>query len=127
MTDVGALGEGKYISVTTFRKDGSAVATPVWLVRRRNELLVLTQESSGKVKRIRSNPQVLVAPCDARGHVKGEPVAAVARLQDEIETHLTANLIQHRYGLMGRMFGWLNEVRDGGRGDGHIGITITLP
>jgi PPOX class probable F420-dependent enzyme len=120
------LSAGKYVSVTTFRTDGTPVATPVWLVRRRDELLVLTHENSGKVKRIRNNPNVLVAPCDARGRLQGPEVPGVARLQDEVETHLTANLIQHRYGIMGRAFGWLTELRSGGQGGQHIGVTITL-
>lgn len=121
---IDTLGDGKYISVTTFRKDGTAVATPVWLVRRHNELLVLTQANSGKVKRIRNNPDVLVASCDARGLVTGDAVPGVAVLMDETQTHLTANLIQHRYGFMGGMMDWLNEMR---RGSGeHVGIAITL-
>lgn len=124
MTTIEDLGASKYVSVTTFKKDGTAVATPVWVVRRHEELLVLTQAESGKVKRMRNNPSVLVAPCDARGRLKGESVPATAVLQDETQTHLTANLIQHRYGFMGRMMGWLNEMARGG-GE-HIGVTITL-
>jgi PPOX class probable F420-dependent enzyme len=124
MSAIDELGAGKYISVTTFRRDGTPVATPVWLVRRRDELLVLTQTESGKAKRIRNNAAVLVAPCDARGRLKGDQVAGTATLQDETTTHLTANLVQHRYGLMGRVFSWLSEVR-GGSGE-HVGITITL-
>ncbi|MBK9740627.1 MAG: PPOX class F420-dependent oxidoreductase [Actinobacteria bacterium] len=126
MTAVDELGTGKYISVTTFKKDGTAVATPVWLVQRRGELLVLTQAASGKAKRLRNNPRVLVAPCDARGTLKGAMVGGTARLQDEIETHLTASMIQHRYGFMGRVFSWLADARNGNAGGDHVGITITL-
>ena len=124
MTSIEDLGAGKYIAVTTFKKDGTPIATPVWVVRRNHELLILTQSDSGKVKRLRSNPSVLVAPCDARGRLKAEAVPGTALLQDETQTHLTASLIQHRYGFMGRMIGWLNEMRRGS--DEHVGITITL-
>lgn len=124
MTTTGELGAGKYVAVTTFRRDGTAVTTPVWLVQRRDELLILTQAESGKVKRIRNNPAVLVARCDARGGLKGPQVPGTARVQDETETVLTASLIQHRYGLMGRMIGWLNELR--GHTGEHVGVTITL-
>jgi PPOX class probable F420-dependent enzyme len=113
------LGKAKYISITTTRRDGSAVATPVWLVRDGNALLVTTQGSSGKVKRIRNNPTVLVAPCDARGRLKGDQVSGTARLQDTQETERTTRLIRQRYGFLGWLF-----TRRGG--DDRQGITITL-
>ena len=113
------LGKAKYISVTTFRRDGSAVATPVWLVRDGDGLMVTTQGSSGKVKRIRNNGKVLVAPCDARGRLKGDQVSGTARLQDPQETERTTELIAKRYGVLG----WLFTRR--GKED-RQGITITL-
>jgi PPOX class probable F420-dependent enzyme len=65
-TAIDALGSAKYISVTTFRKDGTPVATPVWLVRDGASLMVITDPTSGKAKRLRNNPAVLVSPCDMR-------------------------------------------------------------
>ena len=117
--DLATLGRSKYLSLTTFRKDGSAVATPVWLVRDGDALLVTTQASSGKVKRIRNNPTVLLAPCDARGRLKGEQGPGRAALQDRVATARTTGLIRRRYGLLG----WLFTMRGG---DDHIGITITV-
>jgi PPOX class probable F420-dependent enzyme len=124
MTALDDLGAGTYLSVTSFRADGTPVATPVWLVRRDDELLVLTQSASAKVKRIVANPSVLVAPCDSRGTLLGEQVAAIARLQDPVQTLVTADLLEHRYGLMGRMAAWVSELPGGG-GE-HVGIVITL-
>ena len=124
MSSLDDLGAGTYLSVTSFREDGTGVATPVWLVRRDEELLVLTQASSGKVRRIRGNPSVLVAPCDSRGNLLGAQTAADARLQDPVQTLVTEDLLEHRYGLMGQMAAWVNE-RPGGS-DQHIGITITI-
>lgn len=126
MTALDELATGKYLSLTTFRRDGTPVATPVWLVQRGDELLVLTQAESGKAKRLRNDSRVLVAPCDARGTVKGEQRHGIARLQDQTETHVTASLIQHRYGLMGRVFAWLSEIRGGRSAGEHVGVTITL-
>jgi len=51
----------KYISVTTYRRDGTDVATPVWFVQDGDRLLIRTGVDSGKAKRIRRNPAVLVA------------------------------------------------------------------
>jgi len=70
----------KYISLTTFRKTGTAVATPVWFGEDGDKLYVMTRGSMGKVKRIRNNPQVRVAPCTVRGKVIGDEFAAHARI-----------------------------------------------
>ena len=63
---------GKYLSLTSYRRDGTAVATPVWFVEQDCELLVQTELGSGKVKRIRANPIVSVALCNGMGHLRGE-------------------------------------------------------
>ena len=77
-----ALRRGKYVSVTTFRRDGTPVPTPVWYALGDGELVFWTGAASGKVKRLRNNPRVLVAPCNARGRVKpgSEAVEATAAI-----------------------------------------------
>ncbi|MDQ5972959.1 MAG: uncharacterized protein QG661_168 [Actinomycetota bacterium] len=130
-TRLDTLSRAKYISLTTFRADGSAVPTPVWLVRSGDALRVLTDASSGKVRRLKADSAVLVAPCDMRGRVKPGvvPVPARATLQDEAETAETMALITARYGLMGRILGWLNARRARKAAGGtlqHVGLTITL-
>jgi predicted pyridoxine 5'-phosphate oxidase superfamily flavin-nucleotide-binding protein len=62
----------KYISLTTFRKNGTAVATPVWFGEDAGKLYVMTLSAMGKTKRIRNNPQVRVAPCTIQGKVIGQ-------------------------------------------------------
>ena len=125
--DVDTLGHGKYISLTTFRRDGTPVATPVWLVQDGDGLLVITQASSGKVKRIRGNPSVLVAGCDMRGNIKADPVPGTAVLLDVVGTARTQELVTRRYGLMGRLLTWQGDRRARRSGDaGRVGIRITL-
>ena len=114
------LAASRYISLTTFRRDGTPVATPVWLVREADALLVTTQGSSGKAKRIRNNPQVSVAPCNARGRTTGEAVPAVATLLGPEETARVTRLVSRRYGLLG----WL-LTRRGDAAD-RVGISIVL-
>ena len=58
---------GRYLSITSYKRDGRGVATPVWFVQRDGRLLAETDAASGKVKRIRRNPQVRVAVCTASG------------------------------------------------------------
>jgi uncharacterized protein len=71
---------GKYLRVTTFRRDGTPVATPVWFVEDEGRLFVETDAASFKVKRIRRNPEVSVAPCTASGKPKGNEVGARAEI-----------------------------------------------
>lgn len=75
-----ALFEGKkYLNLTTFRKSGQAVSTPVWFVARNGRLYISTGEQTGKAKRIRANGRAQVAPGDARGNPLSEFVPARAR------------------------------------------------
>jgi len=71
------LGDPKYVSLETFRKNGEGVRTPVWTVAREGKLLVWTQGDSWKVKRARNNPLVRVAACDMRGNTEGPWVEGV--------------------------------------------------
>jgi PPOX class probable F420-dependent enzyme len=75
-----AIQGQKYISLTTFRKSGVAVATPVWFGEEDGKLYIMTKSEMGKTKRIRNNPQVKVTPCTIRGKVTGPEFSAIARL-----------------------------------------------
>lgn len=69
-----ALNGENFMSLTTYRKDGSAKATPVWFAEKDGKLYVFTQADSWKVKRLRDNSNVIVAASDARGNVHGESI-----------------------------------------------------
>jgi PPOX class probable F420-dependent enzyme len=88
---------GKYLSVTSFRGDGTPVATPVWFVQDGERLLVETDSSSYKVRRIRRNPSVTVAECTATGRVRGQPVAARAERLPDTETARVERMIARKY------------------------------
>ena len=90
---------GKYLSVTSYKADGTAVATPVWFVQQDGRLLVETDAAAGKVKRIRRNPLVRVAACTAGGRLRGEAVPAVAEVLPESEVAGTERLIIRKYRL----------------------------
>jgi len=84
----GPIQGQSYISLTTFRKTGAGIATPVWFGEDDGKLYVMTRGDMGKAKRIRNNPQVRVAPCTVRGKVTGPEFAATARiLPPEEEAH----------------------------------------
>ena len=89
-----AITGQKYVSLTTFRKNGVGVATPVWFGEEDGKLYVMTRGDMGKSKRIRNNPQVRVAPCTIRGAVTGPEFAAKARIlppEDHAHARQTIN------------------------------------
>jgi PPOX class probable F420-dependent enzyme len=129
--DIDALAKAKYISLTTFKKDGTPVTNPVWLARDGDRLVVLTERSAGKAKRLRNSGRVLVAPCDMRGRAQGEAIKGTAQLQDPAETAATLALIRQRYGIQARLAFWRQDRRAKGAQAGayvgaHVGIAISL-
>ncbi|WP_324788220.1 PPOX class F420-dependent oxidoreductase [Streptomyces sp. H51] len=117
------LGEGKYLLVTSYRKNGTPVATPVWVVRDGDTLGVWTSADSWKVKRIRARPEVLVGPCDVRGNPTGPQVAATAEITDEATLARYRELIGRKYGVLGRLTLLGSRLRRGL--DGTVGIRLT--
>jgi len=79
------LKEHKYVSLTTFRKNGVGVKTPVWFAESGSIIYVMTPGDSVKVRRIRNNPDVQVAPCTIRGKIAGPEFAGRARILPEEE------------------------------------------
>jgi PPOX class probable F420-dependent enzyme len=92
----------KYISLTTYRKTGTGVATPVWFGEQDGKLYVMTRSDMWKTKRIRNNPQVRVAPCTMRGKVTGPEFAATARLLPPEEFARARQPIDRKY-LLARL------------------------
>ena len=74
----------KYLSLETYRKNGEGVRTPIWFAAEKDGpapvLYIYTIADTGKVKRIRNNPRVQIAPCDVRGNITGEWVPARAEM-----------------------------------------------
>jgi PPOX class probable F420-dependent enzyme len=90
---------GKYVSLTSFKRDGTGVATPVWFVAEDGRLLVITDANSFKAKRIRRNPAVTVALCAATGRLRGEPVPAKAEFLPPTEFAHVKELMARKYRL----------------------------
>jgi len=90
------------ISIETYRKNGQAVRTPVWFLKEGGILIVHTGGDSGKIKRMRRNPKVRVAPSTFRGEPKADYIDAHAELDSDPErVEKYYNLIYKKYGLMG--------------------------
>jgi len=121
---------GRYLSVTSYRRDGTAVATPVWFVEQDGRLLVQTELGSGKVKRLRANPLVTVAICNGMGHLRGEAFHGRAEVLDDNETARIEDLIRRKYHWDMMIFGplrWVQRTVHLGKDRGPtVGLAITL-
>jgi PPOX class probable F420-dependent enzyme len=116
------LAKSDYILLTTFTKDGRPKPTAIWAAPDGDRLVVITQEKSWKVKRIRNTPRVTVATCDMRGNPKGEAVEAIATILDKSANGATYDAIGKRYGLLGKTFNLFSKLRGGMRNN----VTIEL-
>ncbi|MHC2185711.1 PPOX class F420-dependent oxidoreductase [Rathayibacter agropyri] len=102
-----SLGDASFVSLTTFRKNGVGVSTPVWIARDGDELIVTTPRRSGKVKRLRNDPRVTLAPCDRRGRVAdgAAVVEANATIEaDEAEVERLGRVFLRKYRFEYRTF-----------------------
>jgi uncharacterized protein len=103
------IGGQKYISLTTLRKNGDAVRTPVWFAEDRDKLYVMTRDDSGKYKRIRNNPNVRIAPCTMRGKITGPEFPAQVRILPKDEWARARAAIRRKYWLARLPFVWSKQ------------------
>jgi len=104
-TGLGVFEAQKYLSLETYRRNGRAVQTPVWFALAPTpargggdaKIYVYTTADSGKAKRIRNNGAARIAPCDARGRVKGQWTDAHAEIVTGQEAGLGMRLLNRKY------------------------------
>jgi uncharacterized protein len=92
------------MALTTFRKSGQPVSTPVWFAILDDRIHVFTDNESGKVKRIRNNPRVTLAPSDLRGRPRCGSIQATARIMDDTEFEPADRGLQRKYDWHYRLF-----------------------
>ena len=112
------LGDQRFVSLTTFRKSGEPVSTPVWVGRDGDALIVTTPETSGKVKRIRNSERVEVRPCNRMGRVEEgtESIAGVARLlTDDKDRKRLTEVIRRKYKFEYRVVMGIERLTRSGR------------
>jgi PPOX class probable F420-dependent enzyme len=100
------LDRHRYLSLATFKRDGAEVRTPIWFAAAGEKLYVVTSGDSGKVKRLRRSPRARIAPCDARGGVRGAWHDASARLVAE------RPVIERAHAALRAKYGWQVRLLD---------------
>jgi len=119
---VGSLAHERYISLTTFKRDGTPVSTPVWVVSDDGRrLLVWSGARTWKVRRLRRDSRVLVAPSSFRGVERGARVSGLARIVPDPGVD---RLLRRKYGLLKRAVDLLNR-RSGP--DAWVAVEIVDP
>ena len=119
------LADETYVSLETFKRDGTGVKTPVWVAPLDGTMVIFTEADSFKVKRIRRNPKVRVAACDARGGRARDWVSGTCEVVPAGEREDRA------YQALHAKYGWQMTVVDFfswlvGRIDGRAVLAVTL-
>jgi PPOX class probable F420-dependent enzyme len=127
------ISDEKYVTSTTYRKSGTAVPTPTWIVPLDGARVGFwTSSASGKYKRLRNDPRIVLQPSDARGRAKGGS-EAVEGTADLVTSGADFDAIQSRvrakYGVMVPMSKFFNTLGHLGKGKfpyGDVGVVITV-
>jgi PPOX class probable F420-dependent enzyme len=101
----------KYLNLESYRRNGQAVATPVWFAQDRDVIYIYSLADAFKVRRIRNNPRVRIAPCGAAGQLKGEWVEARARIVTGDEERRADSLLDAKYGWMKKLGNLFRKFR----------------
>jgi PPOX class probable F420-dependent enzyme len=120
-----AVLEGhSYMALTTYRKSGAAVTTPVWFARSDGKLYLTTLPHAGKAKRIRNNPAVEVAPCTVDGRLLGPAVKGTARiLPAGQEEEVAQRALRRKYGLQYAILTFMRRLQRGQANRIYLEIT----
>lgn len=119
-------GENFY-ALTTFRRDGTAVSTPIWLAPANGRWYAFTPSRSGKVRRLRRNPQVQVAPSDFQGEPSAAARNGTARVLPDSEFAAATTALTQKYGWQFRFFRLVSRLGRGRRRGGRpVGLEIVL-
>jgi uncharacterized protein len=98
--DITEFDQHRYLSLSTFRKTGAEVKTPVWFAAHGDKLYCFSAPNAGKLKRLRNSARARIAPCDVRGNILGAWRDTQARIVDD------PALIERVYGALGKKYGW---------------------
>jgi hypothetical protein len=122
---IARLDRESYISLATFRRDGRAVETPVWIAARDRKLYVFSEARAGKMKRLRNDARLRIAPCNVRGRVDGDWIEGTGRRVDDPESVAIAyDALIAKYGLLMRITNFISRLA--GRIEGRAIIEIAL-
>jgi PPOX class probable F420-dependent enzyme len=126
MSDFSRFRKEEFLSLETYRKNGQTIKSPMWFAQDNDALYLWTMADTSKVKRIRNNPNVNIAPCKRMGEVTGEWMTAHATIDDSpiVVAQVEAMLLK-KIGLFFRIFRFIDAIRDRQHNSHRICIKLT--
>ena len=126
MSDFSCFRKEEFLSLETYRKNGETIKSPMWFAQDNDALYLWTMADTSKVKRIRNNPHVNIAPCKRMGEVTGEWMTAHATIDDSpiLVAQVEAMLLK-KIGLFFRIFRFIDAIRDRQKNSHRICIKLT--
>ncbi|WP_438354371.1 PPOX class F420-dependent oxidoreductase [Microbacterium sp. CJ88] len=98
------IADSHFVSLVTYRKSGAIVATPVWIAAEGDDLVVTTERSTGKVKRLRRNASVSMRPCTRMGHVADDAITVAGTAALDEDQTAGNRALAAKYGLQFKIF-----------------------
>jgi PPOX class probable F420-dependent enzyme len=120
-----SIAQANYLCLSTFRRTGEEVHTPVWFAELDNVYYIFSAGKSGKIKRIRNSPKSRVAPCTATGKITGDWLNASAFILGDEDHTLALKALHQKYGLLMRLTDWLSKITGKYQLRAFIAITLT--
>ncbi|MBM7365324.1 PPOX class F420-dependent oxidoreductase [Gordonia hydrophobica] len=117
---VAQIADAQYVMLTTYKKDGTPVSSPLWAAPDGDSMLLWTVDDSWKVKRLRRNNNVLVQACNASGKKTTGP--QVAGLAEVVDRRGAVDAINRKYGIIGRLTTFGSKLRRGA--DATVGVRV---
>ncbi len=102
----------KYVNLETYKRNGQAVLTPVWFVMDAETIYIRTDMNSGKVKRIKNNPNIRVTPSGPRGQLRGKWMEGQMKMAGSLESEHANQLLDKKYGIQGKIIRMFNKIRN---------------
>ena len=121
-----AVLSAQYVALTTYRRDGTAVTTPVWAAAEGESLYLFSNAKAGKVKRLRNSSRAAIAPCTATGEITGAQLPAEAFNLTSDQMPKVWRLLTKKYGMAARLFVAYDRVRALLRMKPSAGIVVHL-
>ncbi len=126
MSDFSRFRKEEFLSLETYRKNGETIKSPMWFAQDNDALYLWTMADTSKVKRIRNNPHVNIAPCKRMGEVTGEWMTAHATIDDSpIMVAQVEAILLKKIGLFFRIFRFIDAIRDRQKNSHRICIKLS--
>jgi PPOX class probable F420-dependent enzyme len=126
MSDFSRFRKEEFLSLETYRKNGATIKSPMWFAQDNDALYLWTMADTSKVKRIRNNPHVNIAPCKRMGKVTGEWMTAHATIDDSpIMVAQVEAMLLKKVGLFFRIFRLIDAIRDRQKNSYRICIKLS--